>query len=285
MAPCSPNSEQALGARSTEAAMTSFDELLTAARVDDSTDTLTIPTGFSQGKATFGGLVVGVCVRSMEARVTPDGRRLRSISSQLLGAPVPGPATIRVRLLRASNTVTTFAADLEQGGQVMTHVVGVFGKARATDLGWQRLPAPSLPAWSDVEALDLDLSFAPEFTQHFEYRNTGAVPYSGSGSDASAGFFRPRVRCAVRDGAWLACMADVWWLASATSMNEFRAGATLTLNADFHHPVEGLDPEAPLFHRGSSHVLHEGYASETRELWGVDGRLLVSATELIAIIK
>ncbi len=264
--------------------MASFDELLTATRVDASTDALTIPLGFSQGKATFGGLVVGACVRSMEARVATDGRRLRSISAQLLGAPSPGETTIRLRLLRTTSTVTTFAADLEQRGEVMTHVVGVFGKDRATDLDWQRIPPPAMPDWRSLEPLVMELAFVPEFTQHFEYRSTGAVPYTGS-TEASAGFLRPRVPCERRDGALLACLADVWWLASATSMSDFRPGATLTLNADFHHALDGLDPEAPVFHRGASHVLHQGYAHETRELWGVDGRMLVTATESIVIIK
>ncbi len=260
----------------------SLDQVLTARRIDETTDVLTVPPGFGQGKATFGGLVVGACVRSMQARVGDEKRLLRSVSAQLIGAPAPGEVTIRVRLLRASGTVSTFTADLEQNGLVMTHVVGVFASDRPVALAWQTLTPPVAPPWRDVDALDM--SFAPEFTQHFEFRSLGPVPYSGS-KDASLGYVRPVVPCQVRDGAWLACLVDVWWLACITRLEELRPAATLTLNAEFHAPLEGLDAEAPLLHRGESHVLRHGYSQETRELWGVDGRLLVTATELVTIIK
>ncbi len=262
----------------------SLDEVLTARRIDEATDELTVPVGFGQGKATFGGLVVGACVRSMQARVGDEKRRLRSVSAQLIGAPAPGAVTIRVRLLRASLTVSTFTADLEQNGVVMTHAVAIFASDRPVDLAWQTLAPPAVPPWRDVAALDLNHDFAPDFTRHFEFRNIGPVPFSGS-TDASLGYVRPVVPCQVRDGAWLACLVDVWWLACITHLEDVRPAATLTLNAELHAPLEGLDPEAPLLHRGESHVLRHGYSQETRELWGVDGRLLVTATELVTIIK
>lgn len=103
----------------------SLDQVLTARRLSDTEDELEVAAEFGQGKATFGGLVVGAAVRSMRSRVE-SGRRLRSLSSQLIGAPQPGLATLSLRHLRTSATVTTLSADLLQGGQVMTHVVGVF---------------------------------------------------------------------------------------------------------------------------------------------------------------
>lgn len=262
----------------------SLDQVLSATRLDDATDAFTVAEGFGQGKATFGGLVVGACVRSMEARVGDGRRSLRSLSSQLIGAPRPGDATIRVRLLRASGTVSTLTADLEQDGQVMTHVVGVFAADRAVPLAWQRLERPDAPPWRDVEALEPGNPFMPEFTQHFEFRPLGGVPYSGT-LEPALGYLRPRAPCERRDAAWLSCLVDGWWLACMARMDSPRPAATLTLNAELHEPVEGLDPEAPLLHRGQSHVLRAGYSQETRELWGVDGRLLVTATELVIVIK
>lgn len=261
----------------------SLDELLTGRRLDDTTDDFTVPEGFGQGKATFGGLVVGACVRAMQARVGDEGRTLRSLSAQLIGAPRPGAALLRVRLLRASGTVSTLCADLEQGGVVMTHVVGVFASDRPVPLSWQSLTPPVAPPWREVEPLEPN-AFMPEFTQHFEFRNVGAVPYS-SDPGPSVGYARPAVRCQVRDGAWLSCLTDVWWLACMSRFDAPRPAATLTLNAELHATLDGLDPEAPVLHRGESHVLRHGYSQETRELWGVDGRLLVTATELVTVIK
>lgn len=263
--------------------MHTLDEVLSARRLDDVTDALTVHDGWGQGKATFGGLVVGACVRSMAARVTDSKRRLRSISAQLLGAPHPGDVVIRVRLLRGSGTVTTFCADLEQDGQVMTHVVAVFALDRPVPLTWNQVKRPDVPEWTTVEPLQME-GFAPEFTQHFEFRNVGAIPFTGA-LEPSVGFIRPRAPCRVRDDAWLACMTDCWWLAAITRFDTFRPAATLTLNAEFHETMEGLDPDAPLLHHGASLVVHHGYSAETRTLWGIDGRLLATATELVTIIK
>ncbi|MBM4776690.1 MAG: thioesterase family protein [Archangiaceae bacterium] len=263
--------------------MQSLDEVLSARRLDDVTDALTVHEGWGQGKATFGGLVVGACVRSMAARVTDPKRRLRTISAQLLGAPRPGDVVIRVRLLRTSATVTTFCADLEQDGQVMTHVVAVFGLDRPVPLSWNQVKRPEVPEWASVEPAQME-GFAPEFTKHFEFRNVGAIPYTETFAP-SVGFIRPRTPSRVRDEAWLACMTDCWWLAAITHFDTFRPAATLTLNAEFHEPMEGLDPEAPLLHHGASLVVHHGYSAETRTLWGIDGRLLVTATELVTVIK
>lgn len=263
--------------------MPSLDTVLTATNETDSSDRLTIPVGFGQGKATFGGLVVGACVRSMEQRVEAE-RPLRSISAQLLGAPMPGEALIRLRTLRSSGTVTTVAADLEQGGEVMTHVVGVFGKARPVESTWQRLERPTYPAWQSVERLDPDNPFAPEFTRHFEYRSVGAYPFSGALAPVG-GYVRPAEPCTRLDGGWLSCLVDTWWLAAFTSMDTIRPAATLTLNAEFHSTMRGLDPALPLIHRGACHWLKDGYGQETRELWGLDGRLLATATELVVIVK
>jgi hypothetical protein len=263
--------------------MQSLDEVLSARRRDDATDALTIHEGWGQGRATFGGLVVGACVRSMQERQPDPKRALRSISAQLLGAPRPGEVVIRLRLLRASGTVTTWCADLEQEGQVLSHVVAVFGLERSVALRWNHLAMPAAPDWRSLEPLQME-GFAPEFTNHFEFRNVGAIPYTGSRAP-SVGFIRPRAPCLVRDGAWLSCMVDCWWLAVAPALEEQRPAATMTLNADFHATMEGLDSEAPVLHRGESLVLTAGYSSETRTLWGSDGRLLVTATELVSIIK
>jgi acyl-CoA thioesterase len=262
----------------------SFDDVLTARRVDDGLDHLTVPTGFGQGKATFGGLVVGACVRSLEARVGDRARTLRSVTAQLLGAPQPGEALIRTRLLRASATVTTLAADLEQDGTVMTHVVALFAAERPVTLAWNHLRRPEAPAWRDVEPLDPDNPFSPEFTRHFEFRSVGSVPYSGA-TDDPLGYIRPRVPCQRRDGAWLSCLLDAWWLAALCRFDGLRPAATMTYTAELHAPLAGLDAEAPFLHVGRALVAAQGYSLETRELWGDDGRLVATGSQIVTIIK
>jgi acyl-CoA thioesterase len=262
----------------------SLDEVLTARREADGLDAFDVPEGFAQGRATFGGLVVGVCVRSLEARVAGPDRKLRSVSAQLLGAPRPGPALIHVRLLRESATVTTLSADLEQEGAVMTHVVGVFAADRPVPLAWNQLRPPPAPPWRTVDPMDADTPFAPEFTRHFEFRPVVAVPFSGS-TDDPLGYIRPRVPCARRDGAYVACLVDAWWLAALCRFDGPRPAATMTYTAELHVSPGTLDPEVPLLHVGRALASRDGYSVETRELWTPDGQLVTTGSQVVVIVK
>lgn len=262
----------------------SLDDVLTAKRVDETTDALDVAAGFGQGKATFGGLVIGACVRSMTSRVNDPSRRLRSVTAQLVGAPAPGPAVIRMRLLRATMSVATWSADLEQDGRVMTHVVGVFAANRPVDLEWNTLSAPKTPHWKDVERLDTDNPFAPEFTKNFEFRSVGPLPFSGS-KEMPLGFIRPAAPSKIRDAGYVTCLIDAWWLSAFARFDELRPAATLTYSAELFSPIDDLDPEAPLLHVGDAIAAKDGYSIESRRLFGIDGRLVSTNTQLVAIIK
>ena len=90
-------------------------------------------------------------------------RPLRSLTAELCGPVMPGPATISVEPLRRGSGVTTLAARLEQGGEVLAHVVGVFGRPR--------------------EELTLRLSYV-------NFNGAGALTAAESGEPVDANFIR-----------------------------------------------------------------------------------------------
>lgn len=237
-----------------------------------------------QGKTVFGGLVLGGLVRAMELELGVDERRLRSLSAELVGAPVPGSATIHVRVLRSGKAVTSVCAELTQNGELLTHAVGVFGAARAFNEPRLQLNAPAMTPFTDVTRADMNVAFAPEFTKHFEYRPTLGFPFSG-GRAVTSGWLKPAGPTTVRDAALVTALADAWWIAEMVAMAEPRSAATLTFGLDLHTPLSELSPEAPLFHHGDGIARTEGYASEVRTLWSEDGRLVSINRQLIAIIK
>ncbi len=96
----------------------------------------------------------------------------------------------------------------------MTHVVGLFAKDQPIQSTWQTLTAPVAPPWQDVEVLDMNHSFAPEFTRHFEFRTLGPLPYSNS-PESNLGYLRPHTRVTRRDAGHVCALIDVWWLAAS----------------------------------------------------------------------
>lgn len=114
----------------------------------------------------------------------------------------------------SASTDTSVCADLAQNGLLMTHVVGLFAKDQPIQSTWQTLTAPVAPPWQDVEVLDMNHSFAPEFTRHFEFRTLGPLPYSNS-PESNLGYLRPHTRVTRRDAGHVCALIDVWWLAAS----------------------------------------------------------------------
>ena len=226
-----------------------------------------VPEGWHQGRATFGGFVVATLIRAAEAKVGDPARTVRTISAQLY-APLPvGAHRVEVEVLRAGNSVTIARASIAG----YAHAVATLATTRPAAAGWQDLAVPQLPPHSAVPAMPTG-GPAPEFTQHFEYRQArGAI---ASGETEIAGWLRARDPGTARDAAYLAAMADAWWPVGMARMATVKPMSTLSFTLDIVSGLHGLSPDAPLLYRATAPVCADGYCLETRELWGEDGRLV-----------
>jgi hypothetical protein len=88
-----------------------------------------------------------------------------------------------------------------------------------------------------------------------------------------------------RDAAFLAGVADAYWPAIFSTERATRPVGTIAFTFEPVGTCEGLDPEAPFFHRAIVIAEAEGYTVEMRELYGEDGRLLALNQQTIAIIR
>lgn len=264
--------------------MSTLDFVLTTEPTSDRTFRLGIPEGWEQGRSTFGGLVVGGMVRTMSSALEDKTRSLRSLNAELVGSVGEGEAHLNLRTLREGNAVTALAVELVQGGQLMAHAVGIFGQARAFRETWRDLTQPVRRPWREADVAEMDAAFAPRFTKHFEYRPILGAPFGG-GAPSTEGWVRPRAIAEIRDAAYIAALADAWWLAAMAKLTAPRPASTLCFSLDLHSPIDTLASDAPLYHRGYVSALSDGYATEVRELWGEDGRLVCINRQLVVIIK
>lgn len=258
----------------------SLDVLTAVTPLGDGRFTADLPDGWQQGRGLFGGLVTAVLVRALQASA-PD-RELRSLTAELCGPTLPGPAELRVEVLRVGSAVSTLAVRLVQGGLVQAHGVGVLGRARANDLDGTRVTAPAMADWRSMERLPLQPPIAPTFTRYFDFRSA-RLPFSG-GESVTEGWIRPANPGLARDSAWLAACIDAWWPTLFQIETRPRPMATIAFTFQPQGDFVGLDPEAPLFHRAWLVSNREGYAVEYRELWGHDGRLMATNQQTIAVI-
>ena len=265
-----------------------FDTLVTPAPLSPGRWSIEVPDGWQQGRGAFGGLVLAMLERAAEAAAGDPARQLRELSAQIVGAVQPGMAEISAELLRAGTGVSAVAARLVQEGEVRAHAVATFGKPRATYAAATSTPAPVLPPWRELSPMPSSLPMVPTFTRHLEFWPTGPLPFSGSGSGAVpevAGWVRLRHPGRARDAAFTLAMVDAYWPAFLTAAPAPRPAATLTFSLETMSDLAGLDPSAPLFHRGRLLGGRDGYAVEARELWGEDGRLVALNQQVFVVIR
>jgi acyl-CoA thioesterase len=260
----------------------SLDEITRPTRTSDGYR-LDVPPGWRQGRGAYGGFTIASLIHAIEDRVGDPARTVRTVTAELPSPVETGAADLTVDVLRVGNSVTTARAALTQGGETKAHVVAVLAAPRtAIDLAWQDLAPPQAPPWTELAPMPTAGAF-PEFALHFEYRIVEGVPMSGAASH-TIGWLRPRVPVAMRDAAYLAALADVWFPAALVRMRQIRPMATIAYTLEIVSSADGLDPEAPLLYRATVPVLADGYFVETRELWGVDGRLLARNHQTFVVI-
>jgi acyl-CoA thioesterase len=263
-----------------------FTALTTPRRLDETRFEMNVAPGWLQGRGAFGGVVVANLVRAITEFEGDSTRSLRSLTAEICG-PVPlGPSPIRVERLRAGSAVSTIAGRIEGEGGVLAHAVAVLGKPRSYDRDFCDIETPPIDDWRSLPVAPVAAPLSPEFASNFEWRFTGALPFSGSAHATSAGWIRAKNPGPARDAAYIAALADVFWPSILSIWTAPRPIGTIAFTLEIITPFDALtDPDAPLLHKGHVITTRGGYMVEMRELWSHDGKLVALNQQTIAIIK
>lgn len=267
-----------------------FSALLTPARVDVDRFVMTVPDGWQQGRGAFGGLVIGTMVRAATIAVDDVSRVVRAVNAELLGPVVVGEATLHLDRLRQGGAVSAIRVRLVQADDELAQAVVLFGKDRPSTPAWSTSTPPATltsTPWTSLELAPVGPPIAPVFTQHFEFRVTGALPLSGAAVAAAEGYIRAKDvdAGAVVDAAVVAATVDAWWPTAWARFDEPRPTATVSYALQVCGDLDDVDASAPLLHRAFSDVAHGGYSVEHRALWTPSGRLLAQNQQVFAIIR
>lgn len=250
-----------------------------------------VPPGWAQGRGAWGGLGVGMAVRTAEHAdrlLEQDGepRLVREVSVDMLG-PVPvGESLVREAPLRVGSGTSAWRVVVGTEPDVLVSASVVLGRARGGDqptMVDERLTPPASPPWTEVAAVPLAPPLAPEFTEQLEFRPLTGLPYQGRIEDVVSWVRLPEPEPV--DAALALGLIDALWPATLVTLHEPRPMATLTFTASLLVDPATIDPAQPLLHRGRLVSRREGYATETRELWTPDGRLAVFNTQVMVVIK
>lgn len=245
---------------------------------------LDVPPGWGQARGTFGGLLFGAVIDAVRQRDVDRERHLRSITAEIAG-PVPvGPAKVTVTEVRRGSAVSTWSTSMQSGDDTLVVANVVLGRDRNIDRVWQP-ERPAAPPWADCPVVPTGPPFGPEFTQYFEIRPTGVMPFSGAAEAVASGWLRPRRASAGIGCAELVAMGDAWWPAVFAIERAPRPIATISFFAQCFLGDRILPADVPLYHRARSVAASGGYFVEHRELWTAQGELVLLNQQTFVIIR
>ncbi len=242
-----------------------------------------VPDGWQQGRGAFGGLVLGVLTDAMEQSRGDASWAARALNGEIMGPVLAGPAQIDVEVLRRGTGIETLSARLSQNGELLARASVAFGKSRVMDRERLSVQAPKPPHWETVEVAPVAPPFGPHFAQHFEFRPTSGLPFSGSKSAVTSGFIRPKEATRGPRAPELVACLDAWWPVLLNSEELPRPMGTLTSTVELcgEGPV---DFRVPLFHRATEVISHAGFSVELRELWAGE-KLIALNQQMFVIVK
>lgn len=170
-----------------------FSETLKSLRPTASGFKADIGEDWSQGRATFGGLVAAVGNEAMRRNVPMD-RPLRGLNVTFAAPVVPGVVDIETQVLRVGKVVTVAQAQLISADTVAATMTGIYGSARVPSVVIRAEPAAAAPPVDNLpeSVFTPDLGL-PAFLQHFALRwAEGTRPFTATPLNRSKAYIRHR---------------------------------------------------------------------------------------------
>lgn len=245
-----------------------------------------VPPGWAQGRGAWGGLVAAAFIGAIDSANDDRERTVRSVSAEIVAPARVGTVTISVRMRRRGSALSVWHADaVDAEGGLVGSLAAVLAAPRRdlppTD-AWGLAQMPVVPGPQDVPVVAVGPPLGPEFMQRMEFRPLEGIPVSGSAA-------RTRGWARLADpvehtAASLIAMVDAWWPAFLPALGTPRPIATINFSANLCVDPVTVPADEPLLHTGWATAMHDGFASEARQLWTADGRLAVDNLQSVVLI-
>jgi acyl-CoA thioesterase len=149
-----------------------------------------IGADWSQGRATFGGMVAALANEAMR-RLVPAERALRGLETTFVGPALAGEVRIETEILRVGKAVTIASARMWSEDKIAATVTGIYGAPRVTAISIIPTATPGVRRAEDLpEPRTADIG-GPSFLQHFAFRwAEGTRPFTGTGLRTSKTYVR-----------------------------------------------------------------------------------------------
>jgi acyl-CoA hydrolase len=246
-----------------------FDSIIDAA----AGNRMTVPEGWGQGRATFGGLVGAILIRHMDAHLGDGAPPLRSFTISFVAPMVPGPVDLEATTLRAGKSVTQVQVMARQEGQVVATMLGSLGHGRESSI---RVPGPEAPRWKapqDCFKLPYMEGRSPTFLRFFDMRIAGGnMIFSGSDEPGQT-----------QDAATLACLVDTWPAGVLPMLSKPAPASSLTWTMELLEDPRELAPVDFWQYQVITDSFADGYGQCQATVWDDRGRPVALSRQTVVV--
>jgi len=259
-----------------------FSAVLDSIQFDGHIGTVTMGDDWSQGRATFGGMVSAIGNEVMR-KLVPAERLLRSLQTTFVGPA--GATTWRVKadVLRVGKAVTLARCDIIDGESVVATLVGVYGGPRASAVAVAPPASPAPRAVEDINEVRFQPGIAPDFLQHFAVRwASGAKPFSNAPRTPTTAFFRHRDPSPTTESHVIA-LVDAIPTPAISMFKERAPSSSLVWTLEFFEHRFAFEPSAWWRIDTDLDAAANGYVNQTGLLYDPTGRPVALSRQLFAV--
>ena len=249
-----------------------------------------VPDTWQQGRGAWGGLVSSALTGAIEATATAHepGRALRTLTAHMSAPVETGPHRIDVAPARSGSALSTWSASIvAPDGSERARGVAILGAPRVPELdpsGWADDAMPALPSPADVPLVPVVPPLGPVFAQHLAFRVASGLPFTSSKQATASGWIDFATPMSWTAPALLG-IVDAWWPTAYVAVSSPRPMATVSFEAHLLVDPATVPAGEPLAFASQLLGVNDGFTTELRRLWTIDGRLAVVNLQSIAIIK
>ncbi|WP_162183046.1 thioesterase family protein [Pseudooceanicola atlanticus] len=231
-----------------------------------------------QGRTAFGGITASLALAATRL-AQPDLPALRSMQVSFL-RPIAEDVTFEVDLIRQGRTSSFVQVDCVSGGKVGARCTFVFGAARESAYAHDYIAPQTVPLPDDCPDL-VRRSSGPSFFRNFEAKLAdGAQLASGSDRPEMVVWTRLAARDDVDPEIAFICNADNLPPAAMATFTKGAPVSSVTWALDVARMPQ--DNDWQLTRTTSKHAA-DGYSVQDMEIRALDGQLLASAQQMVAL--
>lgn len=245
--------------------------------------TAVIPPGWEQGRATFGGVVLGQALAAAR-RTLPEPRPCLAIVAAFPAPVGAGEVELRLRPLRHGRAVSSIHVELRQGEDVGCIALVTFGTPRASAVDVPPPPRPALAPPDEVPPMVPRGAGGPEFTRFLDYRiGFGATPYSGADVREIGGWCRFRDEPGPLGEEHVLGLVDAWPSPAVSRLATRAPAASITWSIELLPIEPDPAPDGWWLYHAELEAARDGYAHAAARLWSPAGRLAALSRQAVAI--